>query len=78
MAQVDGNRPCKIRKGIGLTLMKCIEREAIKNGCADSCLNTIEFQAPRFYEKIGYEVFATLDNFHQGFNKYFLKKELKT
>ncbi len=65
-------------KGIGLTLMKCIEREAIKNGCAHSRLNTIEFQAPEFYEKIGYEIFATLDNFHQGFNKYFLKKELKT
>lgn len=64
-------------KGIGLSLMECIEKEAIKNGCVHSYLNTIEFQAPRFYEKIGYEIFATLNNFHKGFNKYFLKKELK-
>ena len=64
-------------QGIGLDLMEYIEKEAIKNGCVHSYLNTIEFQAPKFYEKMGYEIFATLENFHDGFNKYFLKKELK-
>ena len=62
--------------GMGSALLNCIEKEAKRKGCVHSYLNTIEFQAPRFYIKLGYNVFATLENFHQGFSKYFLRKDL--
>jgi len=63
-------------QGYGTLLIRCIESEAKKNGCTNSYLNTIEFQAPEFYKRLGYHVFASLENFHQNYTKYFLKKNL--
>ena len=39
-------------------------------------LDTHSFQARPFYEKRGYEVFATLDDYPKGHKKFFLKKSL--
>lgn len=63
-------------KGYGTLLMQRIEIEAKANGGTNSYLNTISFQAPEFYRKLGYEMFAELENFHQEYSKIFLKKEL--
>jgi predicted GNAT family acetyltransferase len=63
--------------GYGTLLMYGIEAEAVKNGCANSHLYTIGHQAPEFYNKIGYVVFATLEKFHQGYSKIFFRKDLK-
>jgi ribosomal protein S18 acetylase RimI-like enzyme len=63
-------------KGYGTMLMQSIEEEAKANGGTNSYLNTISFQAPEFYKKLGYKVFAELEKFHRDYSKIFLRKEL--
>jgi len=63
-------------KGNGTKLLKMTENEAVKLGCKYAHLDTYSFEARPFYEKNGYTLFATLENYPEGHNKYFLKKEL--
>jgi GNAT superfamily N-acetyltransferase len=63
-------------KGYGTKLLKMIENEAVKYGCKHVDLDTFSFQARPFYEKHGYTLFATLDNYPEGHSKHFLKKDL--
>ena len=62
--------------GVGTKLMSMAENEAISRGCVGAWLDTFEFQARGFYERIGYECFAELPNYPTGFSRYFLKKAL--
>lgn len=61
-------------KGLGRRLMEMAEAEAIKMGCQHAHLDTYSFEARPFYEQLGYEVFASLEDYPQGYCKYFLKK----
>jgi GNAT superfamily N-acetyltransferase len=63
-------------QGLGRKLVSMAEREAIKRGCANAWLNTFEFQARGFYEKLGYERFGTLENYPIGFSRFFMQKSL--
>jgi GNAT superfamily N-acetyltransferase len=63
-------------KGNGTRLLKMIENEAVKLGCEYAHLDTYSFEARPFYEKHGYTLFATLDNYPEGHSKHFLKKAL--
>jgi GNAT superfamily N-acetyltransferase len=63
------------RAGHGRKLMEAAEEEGRRRGCTAVWLDTFEFQARPFYEKLGYELFGTLD-FPAGFKRYFLKKAL--
>jgi GNAT superfamily N-acetyltransferase len=63
-------------KGNGTKLLKMIEDEAVKLGCKYAHLDTYSFEARPFYEKHGYVLFATLNNYPEGHSKYFLKKTL--
>ena len=63
-------------KGNGTRLLEMIENEAVKLGCRYSHLDTYSFEARPFYEKHGYTLFATLDNYPEGHSKHFLKKKL--
>ncbi|MEG8023104.1 GNAT family N-acetyltransferase [Sphingomonas aerolata] len=58
----------------GRTLMKQAEEIARANGCVGIWLDTYEFQARGFYEKLGFEVFGTLDDHPVGQKKFFLRK----
>jgi len=62
--------------GWGTRLMRTVEAEAVKLGCRHAHLDTYSFEARPFYEKLGYAVFATLEDYPQGYSKYFLKKTL--
>jgi GNAT superfamily N-acetyltransferase len=62
--------------GHGTKLLRRAEEEAIRLGCTNAHLDTYSFEARPFYEKNGYEVFATLDNFPPGHEKHFLRKRL--
>ncbi|MCL1899598.1 MAG: GNAT family N-acetyltransferase [Promicromonosporaceae bacterium] len=63
------------QQGHGTKLMKAIEREAIRLGAKVLTVSTQGFQALGFYEKLDYEVFATLDDWPiAGETKYYLKK----
>lgn len=62
--------------GYGTALMNEAERIARTNGCVGIWLDTFEFQAPGFYEKLGFEVFGTLDDHPIGQKRYFLRKRI--
>lgn len=63
-------------RGHGSSLLRMIEGEAVRAGCRYAHLDTYSFEARPFYEKHGYSLFATLDDYPVGFSKYFLKKKL--
>lgn len=63
------------RQGHGRALMAAAEAEGRRLGCSAAWLDTFEFQARPFYEKLGYELFGTLD-YPAGFKRFFMKKAL--
>ncbi|WP_455290048.1 GNAT family N-acetyltransferase [Cupriavidus necator] len=63
-------------RGIGKKIMLHAEREAISRGCHSAWLDTYEFQARGFYEKLGYVSFGELKNYPTGFSRFFLQKTL--
>lgn len=60
--------------GHGRQLMAAAEARALAAGCIGIYLDTFEFQARPFYEKLGYEVFGTLEGYPPGYRQYFLAK----
>ena len=60
----------------GTQLMEAAEREARAHGCHHAFLETFSFQARPFYERLGYKVIATLDNYPAGEQHFVLKKTL--
>lgn len=63
-------------RGLGAELMARAEREAIARGCHAACLDTFEFQARGFYERLGYRCFGELGDFPVGLSRYFMRKTL--
>ena len=57
-------------------LMDQAEAYGREHNCHSALLDTHSFQARPFYEKRGYEVFGTLDDYPKGHKKFFLKKRL--
>jgi hypothetical protein len=53
------------------------EARAVALGCHSARLDTFSFQAPDFYRKFGWEVFATLDQPPDP-RRLLLKKSLKS
>jgi GNAT superfamily N-acetyltransferase len=64
-------------QGVGRELMRRAEVEALTRGCHAAWLDTFQFQARGFYERLGYTCFGELDDYPPGFSRYFLKKILK-
>jgi GNAT superfamily N-acetyltransferase len=63
-------------RGLGRRLLFAAEREAQARGCSRVLLDSFSFQAPGFYQKLGYEVFGKLDDCPEGHARYFLTKRL--
>jgi len=57
-------------------LMDQAETYARERKCHSATLDTHSFQARPFYERRGYEIFGTLDDYPKGHKKFFLKKKL--
>jgi len=64
------------RKGLGRDLFKQLDVFAKENKCTMIQLDTAEFQARGFYEKLGYQVIATLPDNFMGYTSYILRKNL--
>ncbi len=60
----------------GTRLVEMAEREARARGCHTAVVDTYSFQAPRFYQGLGYEIIASVDGYPDGHQKLFLKKRL--
>jgi ribosomal protein S18 acetylase RimI-like enzyme len=63
-------------EGLGSRLMSEIESAAVRRGAEMAHLDTYDFQALRFYERLGYEQFAELHDYPPGHSRHFLKKRL--
>lgn len=61
--------------GIGTELMHHAEIEATQRSCLHAHLDTFDFQALPFYEKLGYKIFGQLDDYPVGHTRYFLRKK---
>jgi len=61
---------------IATTLMQKMEHYAALNGLNRIKLETGSFQALDFYKKIGFELYAELDDYPVGHKNYYLKKLL--
>ena len=64
-------------QGLGTQIMQRVETEALARGCVGAWLDTFEFQARGFYEKLGYECFGQIDGYPPGFSRFFMKKTLQ-
>ena len=60
--------------GYGTKLMARAEEIARRNDCAGIWPDTFEFQARRFYEKIGFKLFGELPNHPRSQRRFFLRK----
>lgn len=63
-------------QGLGSKLLKHAEELALSKNCTLIKLHTFSFQAPLFYEKMGYRQFAFIPNAPIGYNQYYFVKEL--
>jgi GNAT superfamily N-acetyltransferase len=63
-------------KGLGTSLLQTAERIAVERGCKRCILSTFAFQARAFYEKQGYSVVGTLEDYPPGSAYYWMRKEL--
>jgi len=64
------------RGGLGRRLMDSAEREAAARGCHIVVLDTHTFQAPGFYERLGYEVIGQVAGTPFGHGQVFFSKAL--
>jgi len=62
--------------GIGRALMHAAEHEAIRRGCRRMVLSTHSFQAPRFYEKLGFRRLAVIPDNPAGHEDFIYMKDL--
>lgn len=61
-------------QSLGKRLMQLAERTARERGCVAAQVDTLSFQAPVFYRKLGFEVAGKIENFPEGHDRYFLVK----
>jgi GNAT superfamily N-acetyltransferase len=64
------------RAGMGRKILAMAEREAAERGCIGVRLETMSFQAPGFYARLGYSVVGTLRDFPPGHTRFTLAKRL--
>jgi GNAT superfamily N-acetyltransferase len=62
--------------GRGRQLVEAAEAEARARGCRRVWLDSYAFQAPAFYQRLGYEVFGVLDGYPAPHNRVFLTRIL--
>jgi ribosomal protein S18 acetylase RimI-like enzyme len=63
-------------RGYGKALMAAAEHEATVRGCDQIVLDTHSFQAPRFYQQLGFEIIGSHPDYPRGHQKYYLRKRL--
>ncbi len=61
-------------RGLGARLLEQAEAESLALGISRGYLETTSFQARAFYEKMGYEVFAQLEDQPPGHTCFYMKR----
>ena len=65
------------RRGLGRRLIEAAESHARSKGRRGLFLDTMEFQARPFYEKMGFEIFGVIEEAAGPFARYFMRKRLE-
>ena len=63
-------------RGVGSALMAAAEETARAHGCRRIVLDTMSFQAPDFYRKLGFERFGFLTGYPGGVTRSYLVKDV--
>ena len=63
--------------GHGRALLGRAEREALDRGCHGIHLDTFDFQARGFYERLGYRVFGEIPDYPRDHARFYVSKVLK-
>jgi GNAT superfamily N-acetyltransferase len=64
-------------RGVGRALLNKAETIARERGCRHAYVDTMDYQAPGFYQKLGYAIAGILEDWDSfGHSKYFLVKSL--
>lgn len=63
-------------QGVGSALLARAEAEAARRGCRVMNLDTHSFQAPGFYQKLGYRVTGVSPDSPAGYSIFYLQKTL--
>ena len=61
--------------GLGSRILRMAEDEATRRGCTAAMLYTINFQAPGFYQRNGWDIFGEIES-KPGISRVFLTKAL--
>ena len=64
------------QRGIGRQLMQMAETQARQRACRFAKLSTANYQAPGFYQKLGYRLYGTLEDLPRGDTGYYFWKAL--
>lgn len=64
-------------QGLATRLIAMAEDEAAARGCHSAWLDTLNRDALKLYERLGYERFGELTDFPKGGSRFFLQKKLK-
>ncbi|QVL58347.1 MAG: GNAT family N-acetyltransferase [Simkaniaceae bacterium] len=63
-------------KGVGTALMNKALKRGKELGCKFAYLETLNFQAPEFYQKLGFTLEFIRRGYNQDVSMYYLRKEL--
>jgi GNAT superfamily N-acetyltransferase len=64
-------------QGLGKTILRAAEAEALCRGCTQVVLTTHSFQAPEFYERLGYERRHEIEDRPKGYANIVFVKALR-
>ena len=64
------------KMGYGKDLLLKVEDLAKEDGCVSANTSSYSFQAPHFYEKLGYKTVGVFEGYPEGIKKFFLEKKL--
>lgn len=64
------------QQGLGTKLIRTVEQYATEQHCRLVMVDTLSFQAPEFYKKLGYDVYGTIPDFIDGHDRIFFMKRL--